>query len=72
MTAFAIVLFLVALVGSIAIAKRIADEERWEERAEKARIDHEVRRSERRLRNLTSHAFWSMLEATRRQTGDPD
>ena len=72
MTAFAIVLFLVALVGSIAIAKRIADQDRWEERAEKARIDHEVRRAERRLRTLTSHAFWSMMEATRRQTGDSD
>jgi hypothetical protein len=37
----------------------------WQRRAEQARVDREVRRAERRLHNLASSAFSSMLTAAR-------
>lgn len=45
---------------------------RWEERADRARVDAEVRRAERRLHGLASQAFASMLEATRGHSAPHD
>ena len=67
MTALVFIVVILVLIGSVVLAKRMADEERWEQRAEEARIDHDVRRAERRLRNLTSQAFLSLMEAAHRQ-----
>jgi hypothetical protein len=72
MTALVFALVILGLIGSVALTKRIADEERWEQRAEEARIDHHVLRAERRLRNLTSQAFVSLMDAARRQTDNSD
>jgi hypothetical protein len=63
-------LLVVAVVACLAILAWAAACRRWEVRAERARIDTEVRRAERRLHGLASQAFASMLEATRGHSGD--
>jgi len=68
MMVLAIAVALTVLFGSIALVSWIADQERWEaERAEKARVDRELYRADRRLRGLTNRTILSMLEVTRRQ-----
>lgn len=42
----------------------------WEERAEEARIEQEIRRAERRLHTMASNAFSAMLDTTRGQRSD--
>ena len=39
----------------------------WEERAERARVEREVRLAERHLHNLASRAFGSMLHVARQR-----
>lgn len=72
MTVLVVVFVVLALVGSVALARWIADEERWEERAEEARMDRHVRRSGQRLHCLTGEAFASMLEVTHRHPSESD
>lgn len=67
MTALVVMAVLVVLAGSIALARWIADQERWEERAEEARADRELHRADRRIRGLTNRTILSMLEVTRKQ-----
>ena len=42
----------------------------WEERAEEARIEREIRRAERRLHSMASNAFGAMLDTARSQRRD--
>jgi hypothetical protein len=63
-------LLVVALVACLTTLAWVAACRRWEVRAERARIDTEVRRAERRLHGLASQAFASMLETTRGHSGE--
>ncbi len=63
-------ILLVAVIACLAVLAWVAACRRWEARAERAGLDAEVRRAERRLHGLASQAFASMLEATRRNPGE--
>jgi len=65
-------LFATSVLVSLAILAWAVACRRWEARADRARIDSEVRRAERRLHGLASQAFASMLEATRAHSADTD
>jgi hypothetical protein len=60
-----IVLFL--LVGSTTVAVHLLMDDLSRQRADKARIEWETRRAERRLHDLASEAFSAMLDSTRQQ-----
>lgn len=59
---------LLVLAVNLVIELWLAANQRWEARAEEARLDREVRLAERRLHNIASQAFGSMLEADRGQS----
>ena len=68
-----LVVVLVLLVAVLALVAVVAWREacrRWEQRAERARIDADVRRAEHRLHGMARNAFGTMLEAAR-QHRDP-
>jgi hypothetical protein len=65
-------LLAVSVLVSLAILAWLAACRRWEARADRARIDTEVRCAERRLHGLASQAFASMLEATRGYSEEAD
>ena len=70
MIAAIVLLTLVVLALAAAIVLGLAELHRfWEERAEQARIEGEVRRAERRLHALASNAFSSMLDTARQRRG---
>ena len=58
-------LLALAVTACLVVLIRRAVDRRWAVRAERARVDMEVRRAERQLHGLASRAFSSMLEATR-------
>lgn len=63
-----VILTLLAVTGLIL---GIRDVHRmWEERAEEARIEREIRRAERRLHTMASNAFSAMLDTARGQRRD--
>lgn len=65
-------LLLLLLLASVANVIWAAANQRWEARAERARVDTEVRRAERQLHGLASRAFASMLDVAREHTHDQD
>jgi hypothetical protein len=60
-TVVLVMLALVCLLAWIALCRW------WEERAERARIERDVRLAERHLHNLASRAFGSMLDLARQR-----
>jgi hypothetical protein len=66
-----VVLVLLTLLAVAGVALGIKEAHRvWEERAEEARIEREVRRAERRLHTMASNAFGAMLDIARGQQHD--
>jgi hypothetical protein len=55
-------LLVLVLVVTLAIAFWVAVSQRWQVRAERSRMDLEVRRAERQLHDLASQAFASMID----------
>jgi hypothetical protein len=62
---------LIIAAAGVVVLVRTGLARRWEARAERARIDREVRKAERRLHNLASDAFGSMLATARRSHDKP-
>lgn len=54
-------LFIAAIAGLWVAATR-----RWQARVDAARVQREIRFAERKLHNLTSQAFLSMMETARK------
>jgi hypothetical protein len=65
-----VLVLLVAMATLLAVVAWRGACRRWEQRAEHARIDAEVRRAERRLHGMAKNAFDSMLDVAR-QHRDP-
>lgn len=47
-------------------------DQRWQRRVERARVDRQVRRAERKLHNIASDTFMSMTRAARESSGRSD
>lgn len=66
---FVVAVLLIYFVLVAAAAIWLVADEVAERRAEKARIDRDVRKAERSLHDLASNAFGSMLDAARGNSG---
>ena len=63
-----VLLILFALLAIVSLVLGIREIHRvWEQRAEEARIEREIRRAERRLHTMASNAFSAMLDTARGQ-----
>ena len=58
-----------AILAAVSLVVRRLYTERQARLAEKARLEQELRRTEKQLHRLTSHAFDAMLVEARRGTG---
>jgi hypothetical protein len=64
-----LILTLLALLGLLVWEAAC---QQWEQRAERARIDAEVRQAERRLHGMARNAFGTMLDVARQHRAPGD